>query len=401
MERNFGMKRKIAWVGAMVLAVSGVWAETAYLESSGSEYIDLNYCSRPSNKVVIDFSYMKSANQQCLFGNDYDSGFATIGPNDLSFSSYQNGSGCYAFCGNDGHGTWQTFNGNKDYAKILVGDRRILTIDLPNKKATLTDPDGTFTYDTTINGTRTRTNEESMLLFAARRKGTIRSNTPATARIRSFRLYENGTLIKCLLPYRSGTTVGMRDVLSGTVYANAGAGAFAVGGDVGIYANLTASEFSGLALASGYQFAGNTLVDTTVAGVRIRDNQVEFRVRVTTGAGSVTLDGTPGGVVEKWYAYGQTHTLSLTSAPGGEATFVRWTGDTGRISAGSATDASVMLSVTGPTELSVKARGADDVFADATTWLRGPLDANGDGRLQNGELISALGNRQPYATLTA
>ena len=84
--------------------LGAVWAEDAYIQSDGTQHIRTGYCANPRTKVVCDFAYVDATTvQQRIFGADDDG--TTVG---ISFSSYINGGGLYAWAFQDGTGNWMS-----------------------------------------------------------------------------------------------------------------------------------------------------------------------------------------------------------------------------------------------------------------------------------------------------
>jgi len=115
----------IAFAGLM----GAVWAEDAYIQSDGTQYIKTGYYANPTTKIVCDFAYVEvSTLQQRIFGAASDDGSAG-----LSLASYINGSGQYAWkFSSNASGGW-TGTGI-----TATTDRRTITLDGPNNMMTLT-----------------------------------------------------------------------------------------------------------------------------------------------------------------------------------------------------------------------------------------------------------------------
>ena len=204
--------------------LGAVWAEDAYIQSDGTQHIRTGYCANPRTKVVCDFAYVDATTvQQRIFGADDDGTTAGI-----SFSSYINGDGLYAWAFQDGVGNWTSTGVKADTT------RRTLTIDGPGSKVTLATG-STVNYTATISTARTKTSIWPLAIFGSNRStGYTSLINPAKAKLYSFAIYEDGAPIHYYKPYRSadGATVGLKDLITGTILTQGAGNAFVGGGDI-------------------------------------------------------------------------------------------------------------------------------------------------------------------------
>lgn len=337
--------------------LGAVWAEDAYIQSDGTQHIRTGYCANPRTKVVCDFAYVDATTvQQRIFGADDDG--TTVG---ISFSSYINGGGLYAWAFQDGTGNWMSTGVKADTA------RRTLTIDGPGSKVTLATG-STVNYTATISTARTKTSIWPLAIFASNRStGYSLIVNPAKAKLYSFAIYEDGAPIHYYKPYRSadGATVGLKDLITGAILTQGAGNAFVGGGDI----------------------SDNPVLD--LPGVRLDGaGELEFRVRVGVwDCAGATLDGADvSGDV--WVKSGTTHALAYVAKKG--APLVKWTGDVVAITTGTATDAAVTLTVNGPVDLvpniyskTYQFNGAANALLNASgVWYEG------SGTVANPDLIS-------------
>ena len=204
--------------------LGAVWAEDAYIQSDGTQHIRTGYCANPRTKVVCDFAYVDATTvQQRIFGADDDGTTAGI-----SFSSYINGDGLYAWAFQDGTGNWTSTGVKADTT------RRTLTIDGPGSKVTLATG-STVNYTATISTARTKTSIWPLAIFGSNRStGYTSLINPAKAKLYSFAIYEDGAPIHYYKPYRSadGATVGLKDLITGAILTQGAGNAFVGGGDI-------------------------------------------------------------------------------------------------------------------------------------------------------------------------
>ena len=113
-------------------------------------------------------------------------------------------------------------------------------------------------------------------IFALNNVGTITSGVFPLANCYYFRIYDNGTLVRDLIPVRDENNVGyMLDLLTNTLYANAGLGSFAIGEDDLFVRNIGKTKFfkqTTRKVPRGFQEVeylasdGNQYIDTDVLG---------------------------------------------------------------------------------------------------------------------------------------
>ena len=184
----------------------------ACLISDGTQGIVSDYYVNPNSKIVVDFSYNDVATkQQRVFGADSDNK-----ANPLSCSCYLNGGGNLTYCFSDGAGAWTLTAG-----AAIADTRYVMTLDGPNSKVSVKG--GTYDYIADIKSTRTQTSSQPLGIFMDYENGFVRVG--ANIRLYSLKCYDNGTLVRQYLPYKSGDKIGLYDTVSGKVFLSTRTGA--------------------------------------------------------------------------------------------------------------------------------------------------------------------------------
>lgn len=177
-----------------------------YIESTGTQYIDMGFKPNQNTRVVCDTVFLVSASAYWLFG-------ARNGNTDRTF----------------GFLTYESkyrsdFNTSTD--EYLTGTQSgRFTID---KNGNITKINGE-TAKTAAVGTFQCTH--NLYLFANNSNGVVAGQS--TAKIYSCQIYDNGTLVRDYIPvkFRDGS-VGLLDKITDTFYGNRGTGAFIAGPDI-------------------------------------------------------------------------------------------------------------------------------------------------------------------------
>ena len=102
----------------------------------------------------------------------------------------------------------------------------------------------TYNDKTLENTNSTFTVNYPLPIFALNNIGTIQSGTLPLANCYYFRIYDNDILVRDFIPVRDENNVGyMLDLLTNTLYANAGSGSFAIGEDDLVVRNIGKTNF--------------------------------------------------------------------------------------------------------------------------------------------------------------
>ena len=206
-------------------------AEDAYIESTGSQFINSGYYPSGKTKIEVDFQLTAAVkNNDCVFGN-YGASFSI-----LLYAQPENT--YFQFCGKDGG--WQAAGTG---ARIDT-ERHTMVIDVPGKKGTMSAPDGTVQGQANFNSAWTYNNTANWpIAFFASCKNA--SGTSAqqyvSAKIYGAKIWEsddNGATYSLLHDYSpviKGGVAGLLDSITGTFLYDtrtSGAGMFAYGGDI-------------------------------------------------------------------------------------------------------------------------------------------------------------------------
>ena len=245
------------------------WPYTAleYIESTGTQYIDTLVKPKKSIGFYIDFQYTTATVQQYLFGHTYSSG--TTG---ISYCFYINDNGCWAYAYNNGQGSWISTNVNANT------NRHVLEFNVNNDKLLRIDEGDTFTG--TISATPSNTSSNTVTLFARRNMSS--SGTPGnytSAKIYAFKVYDNGVLIKNMIPVISTTdnTAGLWDTIGKEFYPNQGTGNFTGG-------PIKSTDFCNYITSLYIKDCPN------IQGINILRNSVNInRIRINIGNQSGTM----------------------------------------------------------------------------------------------------------------
>lgn len=197
--------------GVQFFQPRGAYTQLAYIESSGTQYIDTGFSNNQNTRIALKAQAADMSTTCWLFGGRISNTSATMG-----LFWYTNTSAWTA-----------DYNGNTQRSQFPgVGQTDPLSVDFD--KNTLN-----------INGiTKTFTPEQfqsiyPIALFAVNTAGTISGYIQA--KLYACQIYDNGELIRSFVPCRreADGAVGLYDQANGIFYANAGTGGFAAGPAVG------------------------------------------------------------------------------------------------------------------------------------------------------------------------
>ena len=195
-------------------------AEDAYIESDGTQGINLGYLTTPNTRYEIDYQMTSIKGQNRPFGEATGNQSA-----ELYIQGTATGSGNVAFgVGN----SWkaQTTGVGADL------NRHVAVLDLANRECGYS---GYKMFPFSAETVCSRNATYPMWLFA---KGTDASgahDNRTAMKLYAFRIYEAGVLVHEYLPYKNGDTVGLYDTMTGDVVTStvSGSNAFTYGGGHG------------------------------------------------------------------------------------------------------------------------------------------------------------------------
>ncbi len=197
--------------------VAAMRAEDAYIESDGTQAINLGYHTTPNTRYEIDYQFTKIGSQKRPFG-----AAATGAP---SSEIYVQGNGNVAFGAGDSW-TAQTTGVAADL------NRHVAVLDIANHECGYS---GYKMFAFTGATVCTKTVAIPTWLFANGTDATGSYANRTAMKLYAFRIYESGVLVHEYLPYKNGDTVGLYDTVTGDVVTStvSGSNAFTYGGGLG------------------------------------------------------------------------------------------------------------------------------------------------------------------------
>jgi hypothetical protein len=181
-------------------------AEIEYLESSGTQYIDISFFGTTTTTIYIKFetTYLTGSNAYGIFGYR-----KAVRENAFSLMQYNEGGQLFRW----------------DYGSELNHIKPVSSgWHIASTNGNSMDLDGTIAAggQLSIAG--------AMYLFAINQNGTVFIPSKHL-KISSFKLYKSGSLTLDLIPVRKGQIGYMYDKVSGQLFGNAGTGQFILGSD--------------------------------------------------------------------------------------------------------------------------------------------------------------------------
>jgi len=221
------MKQKMIFaclslVGAMALMAEDAYVETDYTQGQG---INTGYCMTPDTRWEVDFQLTETTNKQArIVGGDYGS------PN-FFVSCYINGAGNFSF------GAGDTF---KAFSTGIAVDtaRHTAILDCFTKKMYYINAAGVTNWTGTIDVDCTKTATIPLVLCAVASSADVTQIAScASVKIYSFKVYEQGVLVRDFKPCLQAGLPGLRDSVTGLFVKDdrVGAAALASGGDIESY----------------------------------------------------------------------------------------------------------------------------------------------------------------------
>lgn len=177
----------------------------AYIQSSGTQYVDTEYVPNSNTKVVADVQFLSKP-------TDHAAVFGARSSNTLQYWVYYRYSvDSYAY--RYGEGNTDVRIPHDATARVTVTtEANVVTVNGETGTAT----EATFTAPC------------NMTLFAINNNGSLQYQS--TLRLYSCKIYDNGTLVRDYVPCLNPSGVaGLYDLVNGKFYGNAGTGTFAVG----------------------------------------------------------------------------------------------------------------------------------------------------------------------------
>lgn len=186
-------------------------AEIEYLQSSGTQYIDLNFGFDKTDEVYTSFAILTTTNDKYI-----NSPIIWNNNNNRFGMGYHNGGYCIGYGNNPTTGTLMS--------PKTANDTKIHNWEYKNYVFTITDLNVTKNVSSITFGGTTK----NLRLFFG-----LNANTKA--KIASYKHIKNGQTVIDLIPVRIENIGYMYDKVSGKLFGNNGSGSFILGQDTVVY----------------------------------------------------------------------------------------------------------------------------------------------------------------------
>ena len=235
--------RKIAVAAFLALAAFGVRAEDAYVQSSGTSFINTGYIPNPATRLELDYALYDvhddaGTTQTRLMGNGGTG--STLPMIVYVGGNVGNGDASIAFAfgdrnNNNFDGNHTRVHGTGTRGRYVDEVRRTAVIDNPGKKAALFQ-DGVQLWECVrTDHTYVNTSKSPLGLFGDPKTSAALEFTNASKlRVYELKIYENDVLVHDFKPYKQGGWPGLRDAVTGLFVSDDRTNAAAVeyGGDI-------------------------------------------------------------------------------------------------------------------------------------------------------------------------
>lgn len=257
-----------------------------YLQSDGTQAINLECHVSPQSRIVAVFEPVSTNGSQYVFGSAFSSA------SDFQEGLYMQNGEVNFVCGDLWSGTgsaWGLGSGIKATRSRFTAD-----LDIANSLATLKSGDSTV-WSKNITSTRTKTDNVPLHVFANPHPYTqggqlvLNPRDFSSVKLYSLAIYDAGTLVRDLVPYGRGAVTGLLDRVSGKIYENGrdGANPFVLGTDDG-YVRSDLARYSGQWLDTGCNCGPSTKIEIDFAMLATNAQQ---RVFGAFGGGDEIQDG--------------------------------------------------------------------------------------------------------------
>lgn len=182
------------------------YTRLAYIQSNGTQYIDTGVKPNQNAMIMADVQFYNFPTSHSFVFGAYTSSNAW----------------CVYYRYSDKE--YRAVNGGLAEKSVSYADPTVRTA-ITLKKATFTVGENAISM-----AESTFSIDLSIWLFAQNRNGTVFG--PASCKLYSCKMYDNGTLVRDFIPCISDTnSVGLYDIVEGKFYGNAGTGVF-IGSEV-------------------------------------------------------------------------------------------------------------------------------------------------------------------------
>lgn len=261
------------------------WRRFEYLEStSAGTYIDIDYNISSSNFNKIKL-YMDFTATQNNVGNRW-------------WSNGLGGSGSelvlYVGIGGGVSGTNVPFtygNGTQDVKTSVNGDlgtRYMYTLDMYNKTYVVKNTSGSTLVNLSNFTINTPNKTQSPTIFAWKRGNTGVIGSTFSAKVYSYKLWDDNQLVRNYVPAQYNGQYGMWDLVEDKFYGNKGTGTFTVGPEIPNYEEIEKIMLPNTLLPNGVKLydyiesTGTQWIDTGVYGYMNHTYEIDFQ-QTTTG----------------------------------------------------------------------------------------------------------------------
>ena len=185
------------------------YTELAWIESTGTQYIDTEFNPKYNSQVVMDVSGVGTTTQYIFGARDTASPTAA-----QQFGVYRNGATTIR---SDYFGTNNSAFVSDTAVRTII-DKNFNVVNL---------------YNSTIINTAVSSGECTSTLYLLALNNIGSATLYCSAKLYSCQIYNNGTLVRDYVPCKnSGGVVGLYDMVNGVFYQNAGTGAFTAGEEI-------------------------------------------------------------------------------------------------------------------------------------------------------------------------
>lgn len=244
--------------------------DDTYLQGDGYQLIDIDYHANFATKVVMDYEVVNTNynSQRIFFFGGIDEAF--------SFGMYKYRSSHYFAYGNDNN----NFVHPGTSVQLKEKTRYTATLDSASGNMSISSGGKTLYSGTMNEDSRTHTSDKTMKIFSGN------GSSLYGFKLYSFAVYDDGELVRDLIPYGRGAVTGLLDKCSGKVYTNTKTGTvrlFAIGTDDGY---VSAERGNAQCLDTGYTANPQSKVEIDFSLTdAVKENQCVF----STGYGDSTL----------------------------------------------------------------------------------------------------------------
>ena len=222
-----------------------------YLQSDGTQYIDLDYYANPNTRVEITFEPITTNSTRYIFGSAWSD------VSDFQEGLYVQNGNLQFVCGD----VWGSSFGLGTGIKA-TRSRFTAILDIKGSQATLKSGDSQV-WTKAIGSTRTKTDNLSMQVFACRHTASVVKDHMGM-KLYAMTIYDDDMLVRDLVPYGRGAVTGLLDRVSGKVFTKASGNDFVLGTD-DAYIASDRTKNGGQWLDTGFRPGPNTKIEVDFA----------------------------------------------------------------------------------------------------------------------------------------